>query len=177
MRLAEQKKIYEEIASVEQDNKLTQRDKESWGKTIDSLSQKNNEIASAFDRANEIIQQSTEKFNEHIKSLTDTPLTKFSEVASDLARAFGEGSITAEQYQDALGGARKSAVSSLMSDLNASKYSAPSAMSYGSRELVNAIADRSGGQNQQIKEAVKRLDNISRSINRIETKMPDLKAG
>jgi len=117
------------------------------------------------------------KLQDTLRSLTDTPLTKFAELADDLAKGLRKGLITAEQYKDALGGARKSAVSSLMSDLNASKYSAPSAMSYGSRELVNAIADRSGGQNQQIKEAVKRLDNISRSINRIETKMPDLKAG
>jgi Skp family chaperone for outer membrane proteins len=104
---------------------------------------------------------------DRLKSLVETPITKFAEVAKDLAAGFNKGIIGADQRNAALKKARESAVSSLMSDL---KYSpgAASIMQAGSRELFNAIADRSQGPSAELEE-VRRLVRI---VTEVRNKMP-----
>ncbi|MCK9569308.1 hypothetical protein M0R72_10260 [Candidatus Pacearchaeota archaeon] len=109
----------------------------------------------------------TEKLRDRLKSLTETPITKFAEVAKDLAAGFDKGIIGPDQRNAALKKARESAVSSLMSDL---KYSpgAASMMQQGSLALFNAIADRSQGPSAELEEARRQ----TRLITEVRNKMP-----
>jgi hypothetical protein len=116
--------------------------------------------------------QEQENLRNRLKALTETPISRFAEVANDLARGFQAGMISAEAYSIALAKARQTTVSSLMSDVRSSG-GAPPALAYGSRELANMIADKSQGPSSELQEAKRQ----TRKLEQIYARMPDIAVG
>ncbi|MCE5267227.1 MAG: hypothetical protein LLG00_05020 [Planctomycetaceae bacterium] len=111
------------------------------------------------------------QLRDRLKSMTETPITKFAAQADDLAKGLAKGFISRGQYDSAIKKSQESAVSSLMADLKQSSGASPM-LAFGSRELFNAVADRSQGPTAELEEARRQ----TRLITQVRDRLPALPA-
>lgn len=140
---------------------------------FESFIQEGDMATDGFDASMEKLQEVADKRYEQLaeqgRKMAETPIDRFIQNLNALYAALDFGSITREQYDAARVKLRESSLADMSRELKTPSIGAASALTAGSRELANAIADA------QVRGRSPELD-VLRNLLRVAEQTRDIKA-